>query len=126
MRKEILLTLTLCSVLVNIALGTELCTRKPNCEHIHLDEIDRTKDVIQNANVAEKIAEIFMKSQEGKLAWGKEIEYGVDVAYDEQNYEWIVYYDANANVEENHMILDASKTIRIRRDYGIITGFVWR
>lgn len=103
-----------------------MCIREPECEHIHLDEIDRTKDVVPNANSAEKIAEIFMKSQEGKLAWGKGIEYGVDISYDEQNYEWIVHYDANSNVEGDYMILDADKEIWKRRDYGIITWFVWR
>lgn len=124
MKKSIFLILTACSVLLNIALGTYI--RKPNCEHVHLDEIDRSKDVIPNENTAEKIAEIFMKSQEGALAWGEGIEYGVDVSYDDQNYEWIVYYDANANVEDGYMILDADKKIWIRRDYGIITWFVWR
>lgn len=126
MKKNIVLFLTICSVLLNIALGIHLSIRKPECEHIHLEEIDRTKDVVPNENAAEKIAEIFMKSQDGKLAWGKKIDYGVEVAYDDQNYEWIVYYDANANVEDGYMILDANKKIRIRRDYGIITWFVWR
>lgn len=126
MKKNIFLFLTLCSVLLNIALGIYLDMREPKCEHIHLDEIERTKNVIPNEKVAEKIAEIFMNSQEGKLAWGHGIEYGVDVTYDDQNYEWVVYYDANANVEEGLMILDANKKIWIRRDYGIVTGFAWR
>lgn len=97
MKKEILLILTLCSVLMNIALGMELCTRKPNCEHVHLDEIDRTKDVVPNEKVAEQIAEIFIRSQEDHLTWGRGIEYGVEVTYDESRYEWMIHYDANAN-----------------------------
>lgn len=126
MKKYVILFLILCSVLLNMILGTYLSIREPKCEHIHLDEIDRTKNVIPNEKVAKKIAEIFMKSQEGKLAWGRKIEYGVEVTYDDQNYEWIVFFDANANVEEDYVILDANKKIWIRRDYGIITGFAWR
>lgn len=122
MKKSIFLILTACSVLLNIALGTYI--RKPNCEHVHLDEIDRSKDVVPNENTAEKLAEVFIGSQEGK--WIKGREHGIEISYDDQRYEWIISYDPNVNAEEEGtIVLDGGRTVWIRRDYG--TVFVlWR
>ncbi len=127
MKKNIFLFLTLCSILLNIVLGTYLNMREPKCEHIHL-EIDRTKNVIPNEKAAEKIAEIFISSlQEDEFRWIQGREHGVEISYDDQRYEWIVDYDPNVNAEEEGtFVLDRGKTVWIRRDYGIVTGFLWR
>lgn len=103
------------SVFTILFLGVCLETREPKCEREHLDDIDRTKDVIPDAETAKRLVEIFFYREDaGIMRMYEHIEYNVDVDFDEQKYQWIVSF------MPKKLILDANGTAWVSRDKGVI------
>lgn len=104
-----------------LLLSLNLLLYKPVCERMHFDNADRTKNVISNEEIAQKIVEIHLYCEDaGILRLYEELDYDVDVTYDEQNYEWIVHFSVKG--EEGYPVVDSGRTIWIRRDNGRITN----
>lgn len=93
----------------------------PKCERMHFDNADRTKNVIANAEIAQKIVEIHLYREDaGILRLNEELDYKADVDFDEQNYEWIVHF--YVDLPDGRAALDSGRTIWIRRDDGRATN----
>lgn len=66
---------------------------------MHLDDIDRKKDVVSDEKMALEIAELYISERENYMNQvvrtnyvEDECEYDVEVTFNEQNYEWMVAY----------------------------------
>ncbi len=116
------------SYCIILLLSVNILTRKPVCERIHIDEIDRTKNVVSNEEMAIKIVELYenwsekYKNHEGNNGSNASMEmpYEIEVIYDEQQYEWIVQFQAI--VPDGHSILDGYYDIGVRRDNGMLSS----
>lgn len=110
------------SLLIIFLLILNIYTRKPECNRVHSEYINRNKDVIFNEEMAVKIVELYLYREDaGILELLRDFEYDVQVSFDDQKYEWIVHF--NAILPNHKILLDGSRTIWIRRDTGIITDF---
>lgn len=93
------------------------------------DRIDRSKDVIPNAETANKLAVEFMdrmtEEEGGALGWGEKSDYELkEIIFDVRNYEWKVKYEITA--PDGGVVIDGGKTVWIRRDTGEVVGYAWR
>lgn len=110
------------SLLLIFLLMLNIYTRKPECNRVHSEYINRNKDVILNEEMAVKIVELYLYREDaGILELHRDFEYDVQVSFDDQKYEWIVRF--NAILPNHKILLDGNRTIWIRRDTGIITDF---
>lgn len=109
------------SLVLNIGLAGFLIQRGPSCEYTHLNEIDRTKDVIPNEETARKMAEVYL---DDFFYFHKDMElpYDAEITFDEAKYEWTVLFYLK-EPEDGGMWLDGSWFVKMRRDYGIATDF---
>ena len=108
------------SILVNIMLCINIMERKPVCGNEHMDNVDRTKDVVPDERAARQIAEILLSI--GKADGKKDnIIYDCKVIFHEQSYEWIVFFFAKSLDGKDYM--DGGQMIWIRRDYGTIVNY---
>ena len=109
------------AIMIILLLFLNLFLNKPICGRMHFDNADRTKNVIANAEMAQKIVEIHLYREDaGILRLYEELDYNVDVTYDEPNYEWIVHFSAKA--PNGCLAIDSGRTIWIRRDNGRVTN----
>lgn len=112
------------SVCTIIVLSLYIVNREPICERLHLDEIDRTKNIVSDEEMAKDIAELYIRGREKKENYegedirSLEVTYNVEVIFNEKDYEWIVGYTTIP--PEGHYILDGEFAIRIRRDNGMV------
>ena len=104
--------------LIILSLGNHIVKQEPVCEREHLDEIDRTKDIVPNEETARKIAESIIEADK-QWIWEENIIYEIDITFNELNYEWFVDY--HPEIEEGAYWLDGGKNVRIRRDNGLVT-----
>ena len=103
--------------LINFSLGINIAIRKPVCERVHLDDIDRSKNIITSEEMAKDIAELYIKKQENnenRLA----LTYEVVSFFDEQEYVWVVGYTAIP--PEGIYIVDGEFAVRVRKDTGML------
>ena len=105
------------SLFINLALGNYIVKWEPVCEKVHLDDIDRTKDIVPNEKTAIKIADAVIESDD-YWSWEEDITYDVHATFDEYRYEWFVNY--HPVIEEGAYWLDGGKNVRIRRDNGMV------
>lgn len=116
-------TISVClgiSWLVILLLSINIFTRDPVCERRHLDEIDKSKDVISSEEMAKKIVEIYERNcEEYKNYESAKAQYAVNVIYFEQQYEWVVQFQAI--VPEGQFILDGFYDVGVRRDTGMLS-----
>jgi hypothetical protein len=112
MRIKILYVCFTLSFFINMALCIHLLKREPVCGHIHLDEIDRTRDVVPNEETAVRLA------KEKRRNWiADSLSYTYRVLYNEPSYEWIVFIQCRE--EEGCIITDGGTAVWLRRDYGV-------
>lgn len=98
-----------------------LFINQPVCGRMHFDNADRTQNVIASAEIAQKIVEIYLYNEDaGILRLYEELDYDVEVTYDEQSYEWIVHF--SPKLQDGKYALDSSRTVWIRRDNGRVTN----
>ncbi len=117
---EILSICLTVSCVVILFLSQYICKREPVCERIHLDEIDESKDIISSEEMARKIVEIYERNcEEYKNRGSDESQYDVNVIYFEQQYEWVVQFQAIA--PEGYFVLDGYYDIGVRRDNGMLS-----
>lgn len=105
--------------LINLSLGINIAIRKPVCERVHLDDIDRSKNIITNEEMAKDIVELYIKKQEEYKDYEEDLTYEIECFFSEQNYEWVVGYTAIP--PEGVYILDGEFAIRVRKDTGMLT-----
>lgn len=116
MKNKILYACLSISILINAQLVMYIINMEPPCEHIHYDDIDRTKDIVPDEDTVRRIAETVLRME--KSAWGlKEDHYYTDITYNEAGHEWIVIFSSNSSGS------DKERVIGIRKDYGIITEY---
>lgn len=107
--------------MIILLLILNLFLHKPVCDRMHFDDADRSKNVIANAEIAQKFVEIHLYREDaGILRLYEELDYNVDVTYDEPNYEWIVHFSAKS--QNGCWVIDGARTIWIRRDNGRVTN----
>lgn len=108
------------SVLLNVFLVKDIEKRPSEyCERIHTDDIDMSKNVIPNEMAAIKIAEIKLsKERMGGFGLVEELEYNVDVSYDEALDEWRVSFRP-----KNTNVVDGGATIWLSGAYGVMNDF---
>lgn len=107
--------------MIILLLILNLFLHKPVCERMHFDDADRSKNVIANAEIAQKFVEIHLYREDaGILRLYEELDYNVDVTYDDQNYEWIVHFSVEP--PDGGFVIDGGRTIWIRRDDGRVTN----
>lgn len=120
MRTKIIYIYLGISYCIILFLSINLIIRKPICDRIHIDDIDRTKDVISDQEMAIKIVELYESwSEKYKNHESNGIQYEIEVIYDEQQYEWIVMFQVI--VPEGHTVLDGYYDIGVRRDNGMLS-----
>ena len=104
------------SFLINMVLSIHLLKREPVCGHVHLDEIDRTKDVIPDEETALRLAK-------EKLIhpMADSFVYEYHVFFNEPSYEWIVFIEARA--KDGGFVLDGGDYLWLRRDYGTLSNY---
>lgn len=117
MKNKIIYILLSISVLINSLLVIYITNMEPSCEHTHYDDIDRAKDMVSNEDTAKRIAEAVLRMEES--GWGlKEDFYYTEITYNDEGYEWIVFFDLNPPDEVT--ILDAERIAGVRRDNGMV------
>lgn len=124
LKGKVLYAWLIVSLTIIAFLGTYIVKREPICERIHLDDIDRNRNVVFDEEMAKRIAEAYIDSFDEPLGWDEDFVYDVKVTFDEVNYEWIVEYLPQA--PKGKMVVDGGKTARIRRDNGILSSYAWR
>lgn len=103
------------SIIMIVFLSVKIYTRKPVCERTHVDDIDRTKDLVPDAEMAKKIVDLYhdaMKRQETD-----KYDYNVKVYFEEEKYVWIVWYDII--IPEGVYLFDGGYGGWVRRDNGM-------
>lgn len=114
MRIKILYVCFTLSILLNMLLSVHLLRREPVCRHIHVDEIDRTKDVIPDAETAVRMArEKCLDSTDG-------YPYEYLIFFNRPSYEWIVFIQLKK--EDRYAALGGRHVVWMRRDYGIVSN----
>lgn len=109
------------SIMIIFILILNLFINQPVCGRMHFDNADRTQNVIVSAEIAQKIVEIYLYNEDvGILRLYEELDYDVEVTYDEQSYEWIVHF--SPKLQDGKYALDSSRTVWIRRDNGRVTN----
>lgn len=118
MKRKIIYICLSASILINALLVIHVINMDPLCEHIHYDDIDRTKDIVPDEETARRMAEAVLRME--KSAWGlkEDCNYYTDINYNEAGHEWIVYFDLNPPGEVG--ILDAERIAGVRRDNGMV------
>lgn len=110
-----------CSLCISIIVIVILCqcieTREPVCMRVHVEDIDRTKDIVPNEEIAKKIVELYFTKKEG--GEDSPYNYNIQVKYDEEKYEWIIGYFIIQS--EEHWVLDGDISFGVRRDNGMVT-----
>ncbi len=111
------------SVLLNLMLCISITERKPVCGNKHMDNVDRTKDVVPDAKAAREIAGILLGVGKADAKSGQtgNIVYDCRVFFHEPSYEWIVFFYARTPEGEDYM--DGGQTVWIRRDYGTVVNY---
>ena len=104
------------SIFIIIVLCAYIVNREPVCERVHLDEIDRSKELIPDEETAIKIADTII-SADKEVEWNEKFTYEVRVSFDEETYEWLVMY---APTIPGKVVFDGGKYIWIRKDSGQI------
>ena len=122
--KNILKYCVLASLVLNIILGTYVTKREPVCGRTHLDDIVWGRNVVEYGKTAKEIAEIYMDSRQDEsfFRWIEGVQYDVLVSYDMEVKEWTVRFSPMIS---DGIILDSSRSVTIRGDYGIVTGYGW-
>lgn len=122
MKVKVLYVCLCISILICASLGHYIVKHKPVCERVHLDDIDRTKDVVPDEETALRIAEAIVDSHE-YWEWEEDVDYEVEILFNEMNYEWSVQWQPP--IPEGAIMLDGGKTVFIRRDTGAISISAW-
>lgn len=121
MKIRILTVLLGISILLIIILVIYTVEVEPECERLHLNDINRSEDIdYLDEEMARKLADIVTGAESGFIN-DEKIRYDVEIDFDEQSYEWVVSYVPKEAKMDNEAYLD--KVVRIRKDNGIIT--VW-
>ena len=102
------------SVFTNVFLIGYSITYEPQCERMHLEDINRKKDRVPSEEMAKGLAGASIGLEDD---WEEQDNffYVVECSYNEERYEWIVIFtprDVGA-VEK--------RVVGIRRDLGLIT-----
>ncbi len=114
MRIKILYVCFILSFFINVALSIFLLNRKPVCGHVHIDDIDRTKDVIPDGETAIKLAK-------EKLLYEEDYPYEYTAVFNGPSYEWIVFFQHREC--DRYTLLDGEHVLWLRRDYGIVSNY---
>lgn len=114
MKYKILFCGWLLSIFIIIILCVYIVKREPVCEQVHLDVIDRSKELIPDEETALKIADAII-SVDKDVEWNEDFTYEVSVSFDEEAYEWLVTYGPTM---PGKVIFDGGKYIWIRKDTG--------
>lgn len=79
------------SIIIIAFLSVKIDTRKPVCERTHVDDIDRTKDLVPDEEMAKKIVDLYHDAMNSPET--DKYDYNVSVYFEEERYVWIVWYD---------------------------------
>ena len=101
------------SLLANILLGIYLIRVKPVCERYHIDEIDRSYEVVPDETMAREIADAVEME---RIDSGDKAEYDVVVDFNSQSNEWEVAYEFAESGGRSKKDI-----VCIRKDNGLIT-----
>ena len=106
--------------LINFSLGINIAIRKPACERVHLDDINRSKSIITNEKMAKDIVELYIRKKEEYKNYENRLglTYEVVSFFDEQEYVWVVGYTAIP--PEGIYIVDGEFAVRVRKDTGML------
>lgn len=126
MKEKVLFLCLGISFIIIFLLGVNIIVRTPVCNRMHLDDIDRKKDVVSDEKMALEIAELYISERENYMNKvvrtnyvEDECEYDVEVTFNEQNYEWMVAYKV-IQPGGSSFVLDGEFAVRIRRDNGML------
>lgn len=112
------------SVLLNIFFAKYIEKREPECGHVHLDTVDRTKEVVSDEIAAKRIAELFLNRGDGfGLIEREDIIYDVEICFNEPSYEWIVIFEPKTL--EGGLVLDGGRIVGVRKDNGVTFGYAF-
>ena len=106
--------------LINFSLGINIAIRKPVCERVHLDDIDRSKNIITSEEMAKDIAELYIKKQEEYKNYEEDFTYEIECFFDEEKYKWWICYTTIP--PEGIYLLDGEFAIGVRKDTGMLTN----
>ena len=90
------------------------------CERVHINDVDKGRDIIADEETARKIAYALV---EGKLGFEESKKYQTEVSFNQRTNEWEVFF--HQMTPEGAFVLDAGGVIRIERDSGIVTEIIW-
>lgn len=107
------------SIFINALLVEHIMNMEPACEHIHYDDIDREKDIIQDEETAARIAEAVLRMEKSMWGLSEDRTYYAEITYNDEEYEWIVHFDVNPPGEPI-VWLDAERIVGVRRDSGMV------
>lgn len=128
MKEKVLFLCLGISFITIFLLGANIIVRTPVCNRVHLDDIDRKKDVVSDEKMALEISELYITEREDYMNQvvrtnyhyvEDEYEYDVAVTFNEQNYEWMVAYKV-IQPGGSSFVLDGEFAVRIRRDNGML------
>lgn len=103
------------SIIMIAFLSVKIDTRKPVCERIHVDDIDRTKDLVPDEEMAKKIVDLYHDAMNSPET--DKYDYNVSVYFEEERYVWIVWYDII--IPEGVYLFDGGYGGMVRRDNGM-------
>ncbi|GFI03599.1 hypothetical protein AALA79_02220 [Lachnospiraceae bacterium 64-25] len=119
MKIKILVVLQAISIFVIVLLGIYTVKVQPECERIHLDDIERDEDIAYlDKEMARMLADIVMGAEDN-LTDEANTRYDVEIEFDGQHYEWVISYEPNGLQPDNEA--NQGKVVRIRKDNGVIT-----
>lgn len=109
---------------VYIVMEAEMYCKVP---HV-LSDIDRTKDVVSDEEAAEAVAKAFLDALKGKWGLDRTIEYEAEITFDEERYEWRVWYlpkGIDRDSLSGLLAMHKGRYVDIRRDYGVVVDCGW-
>ena len=108
--------------LINFSLGINIVIRKPVCERVHLDDINRSKSIITNEKMAKDIVELYIRKKEEYKNYENKLglTYEVECFFDEEKYKWWICYTTIP--PEGIYLLDGEFAIGVRKDTGMLTN----
>lgn len=110
--------LSLCLGL-SLLLIVNIISCKPECERLHLDDVEKGRNVIPDEETAEEIAYILLEANSGFEGESSEFYYEAEVSFNEETNEWEVIFCPRPY--DGKFVLDGEKVVHLNRDSGMVT-----
>ncbi len=102
---------------LSLLLIVNIINCKPECERLHLYDVEKGRNIIPDEETAKEIAYILVEANSGFE--DSEFYYEAEVSFNEETKEWEVIF--SPRTYDGKFILDGEKIVHLNRDSGIVT-----